>query len=136
MVSVRPDQRSSRCQQPARGTSTMDGPGPPATSRVTRVVVPSRVAVMTRVVDALGSGDGVAAGRETQRILLVGPSVRPTVRGWPNSTATISPFAPNTCGARASPLKPASAQSGSRPSSTRAAQPVGALAAGVAGVAG
>ncbi|WP_255508880.1 hypothetical protein [Micromonospora sp. A202] len=40
----------------------------------------------------------------------------------------MSPFAPNTCGTRASPLNPASAQSGSDPVSTRAAQPVVALA--------
>ncbi|MEU1643684.1 hypothetical protein ABZ422_00805 [Micromonospora zamorensis] len=40
----------------------------------------------------------------------------------------MSPFAPNTCGTRASPLNPASAQSGSDPVSTRAAQPVAPLA--------
>ncbi|WP_328848254.1 hypothetical protein [Micromonospora zamorensis] len=40
----------------------------------------------------------------------------------------MSPFAPNTCGTRASPLNPASAQSGSDPVSTRAAQPAVALA--------
>ncbi|MFE9188453.1 hypothetical protein ACFYL6_02465 [Micromonospora sp. NPDC007208] len=39
----------------------------------------------------------------------------------------MSPFAPKTCGIRASPLKPASAQSGSEPVSTREPQPVAAL---------
>ncbi|MEU8390524.1 hypothetical protein [Micromonospora sp. NPDC048842] len=40
----------------------------------------------------------------------------------------MSPFAPKTCGTRASPLNPASAQSGRDPVSIRAAQAVAVLA--------
>nr|WP_285785260.1 amidohydrolase family protein [Microbispora sp. NBRC 16548] len=63
MASVCPDQLNLRCQHPALGRLTDEGPGPPAISRTTDVVVPSSTASI------VNGRIGCCGSRETQRIL-------------------------------------------------------------------
>jgi hypothetical protein len=89
---VFPDQANVRCQQPGRGKSIMDGPGPPATSLLTVTVVPSSRAVM------VNGSPGVTGTRDTHRILLEWSGAGGALSGSPNRTARMLPPRPSTCG--------------------------------------
>src|SRR2546423_7389720 len=109
----------------------IDGPGPPTTSRVSGCGTPSWRAVRVRV---SGTVTGI---RETQRLLFFGPSPGPdAARGYPNTTARMSPLAPSTYGQPDGDgsEKPVRAHAGSTSRRTSYAQPP--RLAGLAGGAG